>query len=45
MALGAADVLLRGVCVCVCVCVFSSAHVIFQARILRWVAISYSRDF
>ena len=30
-------------CVCVCVCVFSSVHVIFQVRILKWVAISYSR--
>ena len=39
------------VCVCVCVCVCdptdysppgSSVHGIFQARILEWVAISYS---
>ena len=29
--------------VCVCVCVFSSVHVIFQVRILKWVSISYSR--
>ena len=41
------------VCVCVCVCVYvlsldnsppgSSVHGIFQARILEWVVISYSR--
>ena len=41
------------VCVCVCVCVYvlsldnsppgSSVHRIFQARILEWVVISYSR--
>ena len=41
------------VCVCVCVCVFALSHSvisnslrphgIFQARILEWVAISYSR--
>ena len=42
------------VCVCVCMCVHaqpldcslpdSSAHGIFQARILEWGAISYSGD-
>ena len=42
------------VCVCVCMCVYaqpldcslpdSSAHGIFQARILEWGAISYSGD-
>ena len=39
----------KGLCVCVCVCVCvhvraqSSLHEIFQARILEWVTISFSR--